>query len=812
MPNGFTTLMEPRITPSNNTLFALFLALCSPFLGYAQDPGEQVPFDAWVDHLPYNKIHATAAIGNTVFAAANKGMVVYDDKSKEVQYYSTINGLSNVGITAIASDPMRNRVYLGYNNGAVDVWTPNGFHRFNAIAEATQYTGLQKINRIRLYGNALYFCTDFGVVEVDAATELVTQTFIVGNGITNPGVVDIAPHEDSLYLAMKDGGLKAAHKDDPLFYFASWNYINTTETFKFLVRNEALGLVAVMEDSSGEDSLFTYSSGTWIPHPNQFLGEILDLQLSTGIRDQIVCTNTYSVVVYGAQGVTHTLTAGVFSPGIFQPLCASYVPASDNLFVGNNGTGLIRSTDIVNNARIKPSGPHSSSAFSLYSFGPGRNNNPAPTGGSNPYAAAYRGNYGGVWVASGSLDELWVGSYNRNGAFLYQGQQWSKHSGDELLYTADIIDVAVDPLDTGRIFFCAWGNGIVEMNAGQVDELWNTANTNGALLGVGGNPMDLRVGGIDFDNSGNLWGTQSLVSQTLWKMDTDGNFSNFALSTGSDAVALKKILWHPSNLLFVQSRTNGIYVFSPDDSGQHFKTRLTTGAGNGDLPSNHVLDMAIDLDNELWIGTEDGLVVLYSPHLMLDGGSKDARAILFEEDGVVQKLLSETPVTTICVDGANQKWVGTENNGIFLFSDDGLQTLHHFTIDNSPLLSNHILDAAVDPTTGEVLIATPEGIVGFRGNATPGYTGSAPELHVYPNPVRPGYNGPVFIQGCPENARVKILDIAGNLVFEGVASGGQLRWDGVNNDGERVASGVYTAYVTTELGEKPAVAKILIVR
>jgi hypothetical protein len=48
---------------------------------------------------------------------------------------------------------------------------------------------------------------------------------------------------------------------------------------------------------------------------------------------------------------------------------------------------------------------------------------------------------------------------------------------------------------------------------------------------------------------------------------------------------------------------------------------------------------------------------------------------------------------------------------------------------------------------------------------------------VYPNPVRPQYDGTVKIAGLINRANVKITDIAGNLVYEAISEGGTMEWD-----------------------------------
>jgi hypothetical protein len=105
---------------------------------------------------------------------------------------------------------------------------------------------------------------------------------------------------------------------------------------------------------------------------------------------------------------------------------------------------------------------------------------------------------------------------------------------------------------------------------------------------VNGNANDLRTGGLTFDDEGNLWGVQSLVAAPLFKKDAAGNWSNFALSPGADAVALKNIVHH-DGMFFIQSRTNGIYAYRASDG---LKRQISSGTGSGNLPSNHVLSMA----------------------------------------------------------------------------------------------------------------------------------------------------------------------------------------------------------------------------
>jgi hypothetical protein len=110
-----------------------------------------------------------------------------------------------------------------------------------------------------------------------------------------------------------------------------------------------------------------------------------------------------------------------------------------------------------------------------------------------------------------------------------------------------------------------------------------------------------------------------------------------------------------------------------------------------------------------------------------------------------------------------------------------------------------------------VYIATDRGIVAYQGAATEGNEVFT-DVYAYPNPVRPDYEGPIFIRGLVTGAFVKITDVTGNLVFETRAEGGQAIWDGRDFKGRKVQTGVYLAYMSDELGFNTYVAKILIVR
>ena len=117
---------------------------------------------------------------------------------------------------------------------------------------------------------------------------------------------------------------------------------------------------------------------------------------------------------------------------------------------------------------------------------------------------------------------------------------------------------------------------------------------------------------------------------------------------------------------------------------------------------------------------------------------------------------------------------------------------------------------SIEDKTGIVYIATDRGLISFKGSATRGGDVYS-DVYAYPNPVRPEYKGPIFITGLLTNSQVKVTDLAGNLIYETVAEGGQASWDGNNFSGRRAASGVYLVYLTNDDGSQQLATKLLLI-
>ena len=303
------------------------------------------------------------------------------------------------------------------------------------------------------------------------------------------------------------------------------------------------------------------------------------------------------------------------------------------------------------------------------------------------------------------------------------------------------------------------------------------------------------------------------------KKFSNGSWTEFNISAGKPNVSfgLSDIIIDRNNTLWIGTRGDGVIAFN--ENGNRIKG-LTTTPTQGGLPKMRVLSLASDTENRIWIGTISGLVVFNNASGVFDADVLDAQPIIILDDGTPRKLLGDETVNTIAVDGANNKWFGTENGGVTYTNPSGQNTIANFSKQNSPIPSDRIVKIAVDKDTGKVFFATDKGIVAYNSNVAP-FGDSLGEVYAYPNPVRK-FHDIVTIDGrngtnLPKGTNVKILDVAGNLVYESNVvegqqlQGGKVIWDKKNLAGTYVASGIYIVLLANEDASETSTTKIAII-
>jgi ligand-binding sensor domain-containing protein len=332
------------------------------------------------------------------------------------------------------------------------------------------------------------------------------------------------------------------------------------------------------------------------------------------------------------------------------------------------------------------------------------------------------------------------------------------------------------------------------------------------------------VDALTFDNDGMLWMSCSAESANK------DNILRLNPATGEWKEYNDAILKYNNNILYIlrkSIRDNKGNIWIVNDHHLHPclirinpETETFTRFDNfvnqdgTKYEVHYVRCVEQDLDGNIWIGTDIGLF-MYNEAQQADETLGFTQVKVPRNDGtdLADYLLTNTDITCITIDGANRKWIGTNSSGVYLISADNYTQLHNFTTENSPLLSNTIESIAVNPNTGETFFGTDMGLCSYMSDASAAIDEmKSDDVYAFPNPVPPGYNGLITVRGLSMNADVKILTISGKLVAEGHSNGGTFTWNGCDQSGRRVASGVYMIATATKDGKKGVVAKVAVVQ
>ncbi len=413
---------------------------------------------------------------------------------------------------------------------------------------------------------------------------------------------------------------------------------------------------------------------------------------------------------------------------------------------------------------------------------------------------------------------------NNNNWIIYQDENISEQTGVSYI---NITCLDYNPLDINHVF-AGSRNGLYEYQNGQFVKYYNYQNS--PIERYNGRSINYQlVSGTKYDNQGNLWilnsqaPTQSLIKYAngtftsinqpeLMKLN-DGDFKNKSNGNLSGMIIDSQgYLWFVNNhgwlpaVYRYNTQTDELLVFDKfiNQDGTEFSI-----AGDGGVRC-----VTEDLEGNMWIGTSAGPLMLEKDQIT-NSNYYFTQVKVPRNDGTnyADYLLAGIDINCITIDGGGRKWFGTGNQGVYLISTDNLTQLQHFTIENSPLLSNNVHSLAINSSSGEVFFGTENGLCSYISDATAvNEEMTKDNVWAYPNPVTPNYTGNITITGLSYNADVKILTSNGALVTEGRSNGGTFVWDGCNKNGDRVASGVYMVATATKNGEKGTVCKIAIIR
>lgn len=752
----------------------------------------------WRDHLPYNSCISITEGNGMVYCATKYAVFSFDKNDNSLERITKINYLSDIGVSRVSYHDGLNMLIVTYSNGNIDL-IENGSDVTNiSDIKRKPIPGNKTINNVLFINNYAYLACGFGIVVLDLEKKEIKDTYYIGPNGSQIEIFDLTTDGSNIFAATESGIYEADLSSPYLSNYSYWT--KHTEMphpdlkYNAIVYFDSAIYVNYAGNNYYDDTLFKYDAGIWnyfdtinANYPNRYGLHVFN--------NKLVVVDEGDVKIFSQSDTFKIWTYN--NPDLPSPLPRDAVIDKDQsnvVWIADASTGIIKNTGVWTSENFQPNGPNTANVLDI------------AVEGSN------------LWVAPGGVDGTWNNLWRRAEAYSFINEEWNTYNSsnvDSFIVDSiyhDVVCVAVNPANPSVAYTGTWSKGLIEFTNGNFTQLYKVGNST-LEEGVGNN---VRIGGIKFDSDNNMWLTNSGVNKMLqvrmdngtWKAFDFGGYVNETMSEGDLVIDKQNQKW------VIIPRNNGLIVFNDNNtitntSDDQIK-KLSNNTGYGGLPSNNLFSIAVDLDGEIWVGTDKGIAVFYNPENVFTGNDFDAQQILVDQDGYIQPLLESESVTAIAVDGANRKWIGTERAGVFLMSADGTQEIEHFTEENSPLFSNTIASIAINQITGEVFFGTDKGLISYKGTATEGADNDT-SVVVFPNPVYENYTGYIGIRGLAENSDVKITDISGTLIFQTIAEGGQAVWNGKNFQGEKAHTGVYLVFCSNEDGSQTVVAKIMFI-
>ena len=738
----------------------------------------------WRPHFSYTTIKKVIQSTTDVYALTDGVVFSLNKEDESLTEWNKSTGLSSSTVTQLGYDKMTDKVVLCYSDGKIDLIDGEG----NITPMLDLYQKASSIsvsvNHLFIHNGKAYLSMAFGIVVLDLDKAEVKDTYYIGENASNVEVKAVAILNDSIF-ALSPTNLFAASLKTNLVDYNFWH-------------NYAL------PEGDNISALFAEYDQLYIKQGNNLkIRNNNDWKVVADTLSWVSCNDGHIIAYQYGVGLIEIKAEDIVPLIDYWPSDAIYDAQRQCYWLAVNSAGICK---LTNQGRqfFVPAGPISNYGYRL----------------------KYIGNE--LFIAGG---ERWAIQKKRPGNFsIYNGKTWRKMYASTAqnalgLLPRDVVSFAGKADEPGHFFAACYGQGVYEYKDYKPINRYTPDNST-LITAVASNPeYYTRTEGAMIDEQGNLWvlNTENATSP-INIMTPDGKWVGLSIVINGNKTMLKTP-WE-----IVVDKRDSRYKWMIDqreDQGVFFFYDNGTPTNNTDdrcvkrkefydqdniqlMPAN-IYCLVQDKNNDIWIGTPAGIIIIPST-VDFFTSNECYRVKIPRNDGtnLADYLLGTEQINCIAVDGANRKWIGTANSGLYLMSEDGLTTEAHFTTDNSLLPSNNILSIAIHPINGEVFVGTGEGIASYRSDASEGQDDYS-QAYAFPNPIRPDYAGSIAITGLMENSIINIVDEGGNLICKTRSNGGTAVWDGKNQLGQKASSGIYTALCNASDGSH-TVVKIMIMK
>ncbi len=738
-----------------------------------------------------------------VYYVSGKDLFCYDKETEELESYNKNNILNDVNIKHIYYNYDKKYLVIVYVNSNIDILQDNGVvYNISDIKNAIMMES-KTINDAKFHNDRIFLATDFGIVVLNDEKYEVSESYNYNQKI------NFVTACEKYWFLISDNGLFYIDANRAKHDLTQWTQLDTKDTYYdiFNLRDEyliyskagALNYYSIHDDAITRIGTLAIGAKNIFPYYDKFISRGLNYISYMDIVDNQL------------QREDHNYQNK--SPHLVDVYSTSYETDKSIWSLSKNGLCHFIMEGSVVTMLKEPFLPNASNVKSPWNL-------------VIHDDKLYVSNSGPRRGTEGEREKTTISILNQQG-------EWSildvgtvplvnnEHAAQ--LYST--YNLAFSPSEENTFYVGSWFEGIYKIKDGQCVGHYTHNNSPITLQ------YTLAVPQIYFDEEGNLWiaarvgynvcmlpkeklsiSTDNLKVNDWYTFDyIDIGVNKYAKLLLAKKNSLKWIIngaWEGSVFVFDDK---GTYNTTADDRTRLFTTFIDQD--NKSFAPNYYHCIAEDQDGRIWIGTSSGPILITNPSNVFNNNFRCTRVKIPRNDGTdnADYLLQNIEVTNIFVDGANRKWMGTKESGLYIVSADGTEILNHFTTENSQLPSNQVTEIVVDYETGVAYIGTVNGLAAYRSDAVQSAVDYS-NVYAFPNPVRPDYEGWISVTGLMENSLVKITDTAGNLFFQGYSNGGQISWDGRDRNGSRVKTGVYLVFASTTDGtSEGVVTKIMVV-
>jgi hypothetical protein len=738
-----------------------------------------------------------------IFCSSGGGIVEFNPEAKSFLTYATDFGLSRINLTTIATDN-RGNLWVGSDApiGEINIFSPaenKVIKVFDAtiwnddFVSVTGFTG----NSNRMFA----ICqqnTDFGILEFRTDGNYSYKDFYFNFPVEFESIKAITLTENQIFATTSSSLLAANYQNSDLKNPQAWEVVIDSVTI-----SNAVNYNDKIHFGSG-NKVYQYD-GSSITLLASVDGKINEISVSDNLF--LVATTRGLYSISDPQNITQLLSGNIKKGLILKDNAIGSTDKnglilqegdSQHQYIPNTMLSNVNTAICVDDENRIIAGPNT--GFSIL----------MPEGWKN--------------IVRSDEKEAKISADN----------DWNYFVSDTIHYANVGTRIySIVQRGDGNIFASVYGGNIEKGQRGVLikfdpDHLENYTyyDTVGGHLatseGHGGDNQYFGIGRMQLDKEDNLWICNQYAdnNNVIAVLKNDDTWQHFSVGDSEG-----KLTYYPTSIAFddygrvwfgneIAAASIGTitlldYNQTLDDKSDDKWYRVSTSQG---LASNNIFDLAFDKNGTLFIMSQGGIQEAEVKNNITSG---DYFFRIDQYPSYSNIAFKKTNV--IKIDDQNNKWFTTVEDGVLVYTWDNqwLNDLEGYNINNSALLSNEVLDIDFIEEQGLVIMSTNNGISVLKSQFSTEKTDYS-ELKIFPMPFKIPAQKPLVIEGLLPGSEVKIITLDGTFIRrltenDGNILGVQAFWDGRNEEGHLVSSGVYLCMAFTEEGKNIA-GKIAVIR